>query len=149
MYSAVDLSKPYSTLNIPLFCLRRLLIAGVVVFVPSFSLQINALITMSTLQLCFLLDRKPFEDKLVQQLEDANEAAHNLLLITIIPLSAYTLDPATRHFIGYSAIGVLGVQLLVSYCILAKSSLSGLILECKRKRARRRWNIYYSKKRKQ
>jgi hypothetical protein len=109
------------------FMIRRTIIAWQAIFIKNaFTFQMITNITMSLIQLIYLLTVKPFENQLNQNLELLNESFTLLLTYLVLTLNEEWISNwYARHTVGYAFATIVALNILINFFFLFRTIASG------------------------
>ena len=121
------------------FTLRRLILAYTSIWLleyPGIQIQITLLITL--LQILYLSLVQPFKDKFLNKVEVFNEITIMLVCYHMFLFTSYVPSPEIQIDVGYSAVAMVLMNVLVDMGIILKQGLGDFYEKIRRKLRRGR-----------
>ena len=88
--------------------------------------------TVSLINLCYLVKYQPFEEKKLLKLEVMNEVTNLILLYQVICFSGLIPEAEDRYLLGWAFIASIGANMLVHFTLLVISTIVSL-KDCKKR----------------
>jgi hypothetical protein len=109
------------------FMFRRTVFAvQAIYFGDQFSFQINLQIILTMVQICFLLNFKPFDNPLMQRLEVMNETFTLVLMYIVVTFNKLWVDSEhARDVMGYTLIGLIFTNIFINFFFLFRTIYHG------------------------
>ena len=142
-YEGLDVSRRISLVYPIIFVVKRMTFCFVVLFLTKWpTFQLFATLLMQLLVTCYLLHFRPFETRLLNNLEIFNEVVTNMIVVDMFLLTE-TYSLKVKGYGGYGFLFFIGFICAVQLSFLVRSTCQTCLKDCRRRAFSKRYTRWY------